>query len=75
MKRNGITWDCRHTFSISVTDSSVCICCFPSSAVIEFNLYVTSLLKDDVVVVLLEGKCLSVCSIKEALWCVNPAVL
>ncbi len=60
MKRNGITLDFRHTFPISVTDSSVCIRCFLSFGVIEFNLYVTSLLRDLVVVVLLQGRCLSV---------------
>lgn len=75
MKRNGIPSDCRHTLPISLTKSSVCICYFLSFGVIEFNLYITSLLRDVVVVVLLEGGCLPLCSTKGALCCVNPAVL
>lgn len=72
MKRNGISSDCCHTFPISGTESSVCICLL-YFCVIDFNLYVTSLLGD--VVALLEDGCLPVCSTKEALCCVNSAVL
>ena len=72
IKRNGMTSDCRHTCPISVTESSACLLSF---GVIEFNLYVTSLVRDVVAVVLVEAGCLSVWSTKEALCCVNSAVL